>query len=153
MFPESRDKWCDIWKTGHHIFWIVSRKVCGMSQTESVCEVWDSPSDRVDLLLIQQGATCFSLWFLKEELKQYANRNSNSRQTPDYSGPDAARSCSKSFAWNTWAAPFLVFGYFAECPNTLQTGQGVFMGSGTTEIPFLQNGNRKEVPELLEIYL
>lgn len=144
MFPESTDKWRDIWKTGHHIFWIVSRKVCRMSQTGSVCEVWDSLSDRVDLLLIQQGATCFSLSFLKEELKQYASRNSNSRQSPDYSGPDAARSCSKSFAWNTWAAPLLVFRYLAECPSSQKwAGQGVFIGLGTIEIPFLPNG--KEV--------
>lgn len=113
-FQKAPDKWCDIWKTGHHIFWIVSRKVCRMSQTGSVCEVWDSLSDRIDLLLIQQEATCFSLSILKEELKQYASRNSNSRQTPDDRRLDAARSCNKSLAGNTRATPWLMFRYLAK---------------------------------------
>lgn len=44
---------------------------------------------------------------------------SNSRQTPDDRRLDAARSSNKSLAWNTWAAPWQVFRYLAECPSTL----------------------------------
>lgn len=150
-FQKAPDKWCDIWKTGHHIFWTVSRKVCRMSQAGSVCEVWDSLSDRIDPLLIQQEATCFSLSFLKEEWKQYASRNSNSRQTPDDRGLAAARSCSKSLAWSTRTTSWLVFRCLAECPSTLLADQEEFVGLGRKEIPFYEMGSR--LSGLMEIYL
>lgn len=146
-FQKAPDKWCDIWKTGHHIFWTASR----MSQTGSVCEVWDSLSDKTDPLLIQQEATFFSLSFLKEKWKQYANRNSNSRQTPHDRRLAAARSCNKSLAWNTRASPWLVFRCLAEHPSMLLADQEEFRGLGRKEIPFYQMGSR--LTGLVEIYL
>lgn len=149
-FQKAPDKWCDIWKAGHHVFWIVSRKVCRMSQTGSVCEVWDSLSDRRDLLLIQQEATCFSLSFLREEWKQYGSRNTNSRQTPDDRRFDAARAAARSWL-GTCEQLHDLFRYLAECPSTLLADQEGFMGLGTKEVPFYQIGSR--LFGLMKIYL